>query len=119
MNSFMQFGWAMWDSAQAALIGLNPVPALIISVFIGMAQGKRSNPFLNTLLALVPSVLIAAMWPMVSGYQPIWPDFTQLEVEIQTGVTAVMCFAIIVGLSLVKHTLSLVAQPKPNGHKPV
>ena len=119
MNSFMQFGWAMWDSAQAALIGLNPIPAIIISLFIGMAQAKRSHYFLKALLALVPSIAIASMWPMVSGYQPIWPDFTQLEVEIQTGVLAILCFAIIVGLSLVKHTLSMVAQPKPNGHKPV
>ncbi len=119
MNSFMQFGWAMWDSAQAALIGLNPVPALIISLFIGMVQARRSHYFVKTLLAMVPATVIAAVWPMVSGYQPIWPDFTQLEVEIQLGVVAIMCFVIIASLSVVKHTLSLVAQPKPNGHKPV
>ena len=119
MNDFMQFAWAMWDSAQAALIGLNPVPAILISLFIGMIQGKRANYLFNTILAAVLATFIAAVWPMTAGYQPIWPDLTQLEVEIQAGVVVIISFAIIAGMGLVKHTLSMVATPKPNGHKPV
>lgn len=118
MGDFTQFLWAMWDAAQAALVGLNPLPVLIISLFLGMIQPKRSSALVLAFLALIPAVVVTALLPMALGYQAIWPDLTQLEVEMQMVMLFVLSYLVIRAMGLIKLTLS-VTLPKPNGHKPV
>jgi hypothetical protein len=115
----VQLAFAVWDSAQAALVGLNPVPVLITSTFIGMIQPQRGWYLVKAVIALIPAVLIAAVWPTTLGYTPIWPDLSQMETQIQMAVLLVMAWFVIWLISLVKTTLSLSGrhpQPKPNGH---
>ena len=115
----VQFAFALWDASKASLIGLNPVPVLITSVFIGMIQSQRGWYLLKALVAVVPAVFIAAAWPMAAGYTPIWPDLTQLETQIQMALLLVMAWVVIRLLYLVKATLSLGTrepQARPNGH---
>ena len=115
----VQFAFAMWDSARAAVVGLNPFPALMTSLFIGMIQPQRGFYWLKALIAMIPAVLLAAAWPMTSGYGPIWPDLSQPETEIQMFLLFLMSWAVIGLMQVVKSTMSLSArtpQPKPNGH---
>ena len=118
MNEFTQFLWTMWDSVQAALVGLNPVPALIFSLFLGLIQPKRSPAWLMALLAVIPAVVVTALLPTAMGYQAIWPDLTQLEIEFQMIMLLVMSYVVVRAAGLIKATLLLIA-PRPNGHKPV
>ena len=94
MDEAMQFFWAMVDAAQAALIGLNPVPVTLMALIVGLGLGGNRY-LLKTLVAATPAILIAAVWPMVYGMSPIWPDVTQLEAEIQIGVQLVLAWMII------------------------
>ncbi len=94
MDEAMQFFWAMVDATQAALIGLNLVPVSLTALIIGLGLGGQRY-LLKTLLAAVPAILIAAVWPKVYGMNPIWPDVTQLEAEIQIGVQLVLAWMII------------------------
>lgn len=115
----VQFAFAMWDSTQAALVGLNPVPVLVTSLFIGMIQSQRGFYSLKALIAVIPAVFVAAAWPLASGYKPIWPDLTQPETEIQLVVLVLIAWVVIRLLHMIKSTMSLVSrqpQPKPNGH---
>ncbi|MBW8880729.1 MAG: hypothetical protein JF615_04670 [Asticcacaulis sp.] len=115
----MQFAFAMWDSTKAALVGLNPVPVLVTSLFIGMVQPQRGFYLLKAIIALVPAVFLVAVWPLASGYTPIWPDLTQPETEIQLVLLLLLAWAIIRLMHLVKATMSVSSrhpQPKPNGH---
>lgn len=94
MDEAMQFFWAMVDATQAALIGLNLVPVLLVAPIVGLGVGG-SRYLLKTLLAAMPAILIAAVWPKVYGMSPIWPDVTQLEAEIQIGLQLVLAWMII------------------------
>ena len=118
MSDFTQFLLTMGDSIRAALVGLNPVPALIFSLFLGMIQPKRSPAWLLAPLAVIPAVIVTALLPTAVGYLAIWPDLTQLEVEFQMIMLLTMSYAVIRVTGLIKTTLLMVA-PKPNGHKPV
>lgn len=118
MGDFTQFLWAMWDAGQAAMIGLNPAPVLIISLILGMIQSKRSSALILAFVALIPAVVVTALLPMALGYQAIWPDLSQLEVEMQMVMLFALSYAVIRAMGLIKLTLSL-NPPKPNGHKPV
>jgi hypothetical protein len=118
MGDFTQFLWAMWDAAQAAIVGLNPMPVLIISLILGMIQPKRSSALLLAIVALIPAVTVTALLPMAMGYQAIWPDLSQLEVEMQMMMLFALSYIMIRAMGLIKLTLSL-ALPRPNGHKPV
>lgn len=118
MSDFTQFLWTMWDSMRAALVGLNPVPALIISLFLGMIQPRRSWPWLLAVAAIIPAALVTALLPTAMGYQPIWPDLTQLEIQFQMIMLLAMSYILIRAAGLIKTTLLLMA-PRPNGHKPV
>ena len=115
----VQFAFAMWDSSKAALIGINPVPVLVTSLFIGMIQSQRGFYVLKALIALIPAVFLTAAWPMTSGYGPIWPDLTQPETEIQMVILLVIAWVVVRLMHLIKSTMSLASrqpQPKPNGH---
>jgi len=94
MDEAIQFFWAMVDATQAALIGLNLVPVIALALVVGLAAGGR-HYLLKAVLATVPAVLIAALWPKVYGMSPIWPDPRQLEVEIQIGIQLALAWAII------------------------
>jgi|GEM_PF-1222352 len=118
MNEFTQFLWIMRDSAQAAVTGLNPVPVLILSLFLGLVQPKRSSVWRLVLLAVIPGVIVTALLPTAMGYQAIWPDLTQLESEFQMIMLLALSYAVIRAMGLVKATLLLIT-PKPHGHKPV
>lgn len=107
MNDFVQFALAMWDAVKAAMIGLNPVPAIIISLLIGMAQGGRGWTLLKAVAAVVPAMVVTALWPLAYNDAPIWPDLRQLEVEIQVAVLVVLSYVIIRLIGLIKATLSL------------
>ena len=101
-----QFIWAMWDSGKAALVGVNLVPVVVISLFVGMVAGSRGHFWLKALIALVPAVFVVALWPMTSGYQPIWPDVTELEAEMQILMQFGLAWAIILVVALFKNILS-------------
>ena len=118
MGDFTQFLWAMWDAGQAAMIGLNPIPVLIISLVLGMIQPRRSLALILAFVALIPAVIVTALLPMALGYQAIWPDLSQLEVEMQMGMLFALSYLVIRAMGLIKLTLSITL-PKPNGHKPV
>ena len=90
----MQFFWAMVDATQAALIGLNLVPAIVAALIIGLATGGRFY-WLKAIVAIVLAFPVTALWPKVYGMSPIWPDLTQIEAEIQVGVQFVMAWVII------------------------
>ena len=113
MTDALPFAFAMWDAFKAAMIGLNPVPALIISLVIGMGQAGRGGVVLKAMVATMPAVLISALWPEVYGARPIWPDLGQIEVEIQIGVLYILCLAVIRAMALIKPALSFSErQPK-------
>ena len=118
MNEFTQFLWTMWDSIQAALVGLNPLPALIFSLFLGMIQPRRGPVWLLSLLAVIPAVVVTALLPTAMGYQAIWPDLTQLEVQFQMIILFILSYLVIHATGLIKATLPPIT-PKPNSHKPV
>jgi len=116
MGDSGQFIWAMWDSGRAALVGLNLVPVVVVSLFVGMASHVRGLSWLKALVSLVPAVMIVALWPMTSGYQPIWPDLTQLESQIQIVVEFATGFTIVLVAGLLKSALYLGAN-RPGSHK--
>ncbi|HTM80457.1 hypothetical protein [Asticcacaulis sp.] len=118
MSEFTQFLWAMRDSIQAALVGLNPVPTLIFSLFLGMIQPRRSPTWLLAALAVIPATIVTALLPTVAGYQAIWPDLTQLEVQFQMIILFILSYLVIHATGLIKATLPPIT-PKPNSHKPV
>ena len=94
MDEAMQFFWAMVDATQAAFIGLNLVPVTVVALIVGLGLGGNRY-LLKTLAAVAPAMLIAALWPMVYGMSPIWPDLTQIEAEIQVGVQFVLAWVIV------------------------
>ncbi len=94
MDEAMQFFWAMVDATQAALISLNLVPVIVLALVIGLGAGGRLY-LLKAVVAVMVAIPIAAMWPKVYGMEPIWPDVTQLESEIQIGVQLVLAWLIV------------------------
>ncbi len=118
MNEFTQFLWAMWDSLQAALVGLNLVPALIFSLFFGMIRPRQTPIWLLTGLAVIPAVIVTALLPTAMGYQAIWPDLTQLEVEFQIILLFVLSYIVIGATGLIKTAL-LMMVPKSDSQKTV
>ncbi len=112
-DDFAQFGPAMWDAFKAAMIGLNPVPAVVLSLLIGMGQATRTGYVFKAAAAVVPAVIIASLWPLVYNDAPIWPDLGQIEAQIQVVMLLVVSYVIIRLVSLIKTILSLGArQPK-------
>ncbi len=111
MNDFTQFLWTMWDSVRAGLIGLNPVPVLIFSLFLGMVQPRRSPGWLFAGIAVIPAVIVTALLPTAMGYQAIWPDLTQLEVEFQMIMLFILSYIVIRTTRLVKATLLIAPKP--------
>lgn len=106
MNDFIQFALAMWDAFRAAMIGLNAIPAIVISLLIGMGQAHHGGYALKAIVAVVPAMLISALWPMAYSATPIWPDLRQLEVEMQIAVLLLLSYIIIRLVDLIKQTLS-------------
>jgi ABC-type glucose/galactose transport system permease subunit len=105
MNDFAQFLWTMRDSVQAALVGLNPAPVLIFSLFLGMIQPRQSSAWFFAGLAVIPAVIVTALLPTAMGYQAIWPDLTQLEVEFQVIILFLLSYIVILTTRLVKAAL--------------
>ena len=112
MDEATQFFWAMVDATQAALIGLNLVPVLVLATAVGLAAGGRYY-WLKALAAVALAVPVAALWPKVYGMSPIWPDLTQIEAEIQVGVQFVAAWAIVLALGALKHAAVHAAMRKP------
>ncbi|MEI9903130.1 MAG: hypothetical protein WDN06_03450 [Asticcacaulis sp.] len=110
MNDYVQLALTLWDAARAAMIGLNPVPAIVISLLIGMGQAGRGGYIFKAIVAVVPAVVITSLWPVIYNDAPIWPDPSQLEVQIQIAVLIVVSYIIIRLVGLIKHTLSLSAR---------
>ncbi len=110
-DDFAQFWPAMWDAFKAAMIGLNPVPVVIVSLLIGMGQARGSY-LTKAAIAVIPAIVIAAIWPLAYGLAPVWPDFSQPENQIQLAVLLVVAYVIIRLTGLVKQVLSLSA-PQP------
>jgi len=108
MSELTQFLWAMWDSLHAALVGLNPAPALIFSLFLGMAAPRRGPLWPLAGLAVIPAVIVTALMPTALGYPAIWPDLSQPEVKFQIIMLLVMSYAVIRLTGLVKATLLLI-----------
>jgi hypothetical protein len=94
MGEFVQFFWAIVDSTSAALIGLNIVPVLVLSLFIGFAL-PRGRSWLKAPLAVIPAMLVVAVWPTIYGAEPIWPDLMQMETEIQVVVLFAVAWVLI------------------------
>ena len=101
MDEAMQFFWAMVDATQAALIGLNLVPAIVAALIVGLATGGRFY-WLKAIAAVVVAIPVAAFWPRVYGMSPIWPDLTQIEAEIQVAVQFVLAWVIILAAGSLK-----------------
>ncbi len=112
MDEVTQFFWAMVDATQAALIGLNLVPAIVLAMIAGLAAGGRYY-WLKAVGAVALAVPAAALWPQVYGMSPIWPDLTQIEAEIQVGVQFVIAWAIILALGAVKHAAAHATTRRP------
>ena len=94
MGEFVQFFWAIVDSTSAALIGLNIIPVLVLSLFIGFAL-PRGRSWLKAPLAVIPAMLVVAVWPTIYGAEPIWPDLMQMETEIQVVVLFAVAWVLI------------------------
>lgn len=94
MDEALQFFWAMVDATQAALIGLNLAPVVVLALIVGLAAGGR-HYFLKAVLTVVPAVVAAALWPKVYGMAAIWPDLTQIEAEIQVAVQLALAWVVI------------------------
>ena len=112
MDEATQFFWAMVDATQAALIGLNLVPAIALALIIGLASGGKFY-WLKAIAAVVLAFPVAALWPRVYGMSPIWPDLTQIEAEIQVGVQFVLAWAIIMAGGSVKSVAAHATTRKP------
>lgn len=112
MGEFTQFLWAMADSARAALIGLNPVPVIVFGLFVGMIF-KRGRSWLKAPLAVIPALIVAALWPLVYGADAIWPDFNQIETGIQAAMLYGLAWAVIAGTGFVKRLMSPVDLRRP------
>ncbi len=110
-EDFAQFAPAMWDAFRAAMMGLNPVPVVIVSLLLGMSQARGAYVF-KAVIAVIPAVFIAAVWPMAYGLAPMWPDLTQPESQIQVAVLLVLAYVIIRLMAVIKQVLSLSA-PQP------
>ncbi|MFT4074716.1 MAG: hypothetical protein QM647_04225 [Asticcacaulis sp.] len=118
MSEFTQFLWAMWDSLQAALVSLNPVPVVVFSLFLGLIRSRRLPAWLATVLAVIPAMIVTALLPMAMGYQAIWPDLTQLEIQFQIAILLALSYVLIRAVSLIKVSLMTMAV-KPGSQKPV
>ncbi len=112
MGEFTQFLWAMVDSTHAALIGLNLAPLIVFSLFIGMVT-KRRLTWLKAALAIIPAVIVSALWPMIYGADAIWPDVSQIETGIQAVVLYAVALAVIVGVGLIKRWLASAEMHRP------
>ena len=112
MDEALQFFWAMVDATQAALIGLNLAPVIVVALIAGLAVGGRRY-LLKTIAAVALAVPIAALWPIVYGMSPIWPDLTQIEAEIQVGVELLFAWVIVLSLGSLKHIAAHVTMRKP------
>lgn len=112
MGEFTQFLWAMADSARAALIGLNLVPVIVFGLFAGMIF-KRGRSWLKAPLAVVPALVVSALWPLIYGAQAIWPDFNQIETGIQLAVLYAIAWATIAATGWVKGLMSPVDLRRP------
>ena len=109
MSGLSEFAGALWDALQAALVGLNAVPAILLCLLIGLLQPKPSHLVIKTALAVLAAVVIASLWPMVYGYTPIWPDVGQLEGQLQLLVLIGLCLVLIAGLGLAKRFIKTLA----------
>ncbi len=118
MSEFTQFLWTMSDSVQAALVGLNLVPVLIFSLFLGMIQPRRTPVWILAGLAVIPAVIVTALLPTAMGYQAIWPDLTQLEAEFQVIMLFILSYIVIRITGLIKAILLQMA-PKSDSHKAI
>lgn len=101
MGEFTQFFWAMVDSTRAALVGMNLVPVIVFGLFVGMIF-KRGRSWLKAPLAVIPALIVAALWPLIYGAEAIWPDFDQIETGIQTVVLYGAAWAAVAATGVVK-----------------
>lgn len=109
MSELTQLFWAMVDSTSAALIGLNPVPVLVISLFIGLAFGGRLY-WLKALVAVAPAVVVSSLWPLTSNVGVVWPDIGQIEPQIQLIVLFGMAWLTIRAAAAFKGALGLLSR---------
>jgi len=112
MDEAIQFFWAMVDATQAALIGLNLVPAIVLAIIVGLAAGGR-HYVVKSAVAVIIAIPITALWPRVYGMNPIWPDVRQLEVEIQIGVQLAVAWMIILAAGSMKSIAAHATERKP------
>lgn len=112
MGDFTYFFGAMADSAKAAMVGLNLVPVLVLGLFVGMAT-RRGFSWAKAPAAVVPAIFVAALWPLMYGADAIWPDFSQIEAQIQTAVLLTLAWGIIASVGLAKALLAPLKMPRP------
>lgn len=112
MDEALQFFWAMVDATQAALVGLNLVPVIVVALVVGLAAGGR-HYLLKAVLTVIPAVIITALWPKVYGMSAIWPDLAQIEAEIQVAVQLALAWVIIRATGALKHAAVHATMRKP------
>ncbi len=105
MTDFSTLVGALADSFKAAMVGLNPIPVIILAVLFGLIQGK--GYIFKALLAVALGAFAAAIWPAAYNSQPIWPDVRQMETQIQLGTLLVIAYIIIRIFGLFRGSLSL------------
>lgn len=102
--------WVIVDQVRASLVGLSLLPVLIISLLIGIIQSKKTGYALKALLATVLSLGVVALWPVVDGLTPVWPDVMAIETHVRVVVTFVLAFLIIRFLCVIKNMISLTSK---------
>jgi hypothetical protein len=97
------------DSTSAALIGLNPVPVLAISLFIGLAFGGRFY-WLKALVAVIPAMVVSSLWPLAYNADIIWPDIGEIEPQIQLVILFGLAWFTVRAAALLKSGLGLLSR---------
>jgi len=103
----------MVDATKAALIGLNIVPLLVLSLFVGLIQKRPAFSWLKATLPVLPAAYITALWPHIYDAAPIWPDFLQLETQIQLAIMFALAWAVIWAAGMVKAMLASLNLRRP------
>ena len=111
MDSLTQIYWALSDTVNAALIGLNLVPVLLLGLIAGLAQDRRLPYIATAIAAAAGAVVISALWPQIYGVAAIWPDPWQPEAQIQAVILLAIAYALVRTIGMTKAALPPFRRP--------
>jgi hypothetical protein len=108
MDTPFMFVAAFGDSFGAAMLGLNPIPAVLLAVLVGFVQRRPGWVFVKSLLTAVCALYINAFVPLFTGVTPLWPDFGLMETQIQAVTLLVLSYGLIWLLAAFKQTAGMI-----------